>query len=170
MQGTASPDGRVMLLYRSAEESVNRDMYLLSSDNGGESFRSSVLQRWRIDACPMSSEAFIHTSSGTWGAWETRERVFLAPLDGSADESVRPRMATEEMTKQKHPAFAVNDSDEVLLVWTEGTGWQRGGSFAWQLYDERGRATTSRGRSPGIPVWSFAAAYARPDGSFVILY
>ena len=69
-----------------------------------------------------------------------------------------------------YPALAVNGSDEVLLVWTEGTGWQRGGSFAWQLLDEQGRVTSTRGRSPGIPVWSFAAAYARPNGSFVILY
>lgn len=170
MQGTASRDGRVMFLYRSAEEGVNRDMYLLSSDDHGESFRSRVLDHWRIDACPMSSEAFVHTSSGMWGAWETRERVYFAPLGDRASGTVRPRAASEQGAKQKHPAFAVNSGDEVLLVWTEGTGWQRGGSFNWQLYDERGRATTTRGRSPGIPVWSFAAAYARPDGAFVILY
>jgi hypothetical protein len=170
MRGTAAPDGRVMFLYRSAEEGVNRDIYLLSSDDLGRTFHSNRLDRWRIDACPMSSAAFAHTSSGTWGAWETREHVFFAPLDGPAAIAVRPRAASPESSKQKHPAFAVNGSNEVLLVWTEGTGWQRGGSFAWQLYDRRGRATSTRGRHPGIPVWSFSAAYARPDGSFVILY
>jgi hypothetical protein len=71
---------------------------------------------------------------------------------------------------RKHPRLAINARGDVLFVWTEGTAWARGGSLAWQLFDASGRATTVSGTAAGVPVWSFAAPVARPDGSFVILY
>ena len=71
---------------------------------------------------------------------------------------------------RKHPALAVNGQGETILVWTEGTGWQRGGALAWQVFDEKGKPTSARGRTDGIPVWSFAAVYAEPDDSFVIVH
>jgi hypothetical protein len=58
----------------------------------------------------------------------------------------------------------------MLLVWTEGTGWQRGGALAWQLFDKSGKPLDEKGRQDGVPVWSFGAAYAKEDGSFVVLY
>ena len=64
----------------------------------------------------------------------------------------------------------MNPSGDLLFVWTEGTAWSRGGSFAWQTFDRSGKLTAVRGSSPGIPVWSFPAPVARPDGSFVIFY
>jgi hypothetical protein len=57
-----------------------------------------------------------------------------------------------------------------LLVWTEGTGWQKGGSLAWQMYDPSGQATPSKGQHDGIPAWSFAAVMAGKDNGFSILY
>jgi hypothetical protein len=44
-----------------------------------------------------------------------------------------------------------------LLSWTEGTGWQKGGESAWQLYDQAGRLLGETRRGPAAPVWSFAA-------------
>jgi hypothetical protein len=64
----------------------------------------------------------------------------------------------------------VNANGNMLFVWTEGTAWSRGGSFAWQVFDVAGRPIGAKGSSSGIPVWSFAAPIARPDGAFVILY
>ena len=71
---------------------------------------------------------------------------------------------------RKHPRLAINRTGEVLLVWTEGTGWQRGGSLAWQLYDKAGQPTPERGMVAGVPVWSFGAAAVNLDGGFAILY
>jgi hypothetical protein len=65
---------------------------------------------------------------------------------------------------------AINQNGEVLLAWTEGTGWQKGGSLAYQLYDRTGRATTEKAQHPGIPAWSFAAVAAKSDNSFSVLY
>jgi hypothetical protein len=64
-----------------------------------------------------------------------------------------------------------NSAGQVLLVWTEGTGWQKGGDVAWQVFDELGNPIAGgAGRAAGVPVWSFAAAYATPDGGFTIMY
>ena len=55
------------------------------------------------------------------------------------------------------------------VAWTEGTGWEKGGSLAWETLDAKGEQTGS-GRADGVPVWGFAAAVAEPDGSFTLFY
>ena len=72
--------------------------------------------------------------------------------------------------KKKHPVAAANDKGETLFVWTEGTAWAKGGAVAWQLYDQDGKATAEKGRTEGVPVWSLATAFAKPDSNFVIVY
>ena len=64
----------------------------------------------------------------------------------------------------------LNANGNLLVVWTEGTAWARGGSLAWQAFDVSGHPTTMTGKAPGVGVWSFAAPAARRDGGFVILY
>jgi hypothetical protein len=71
---------------------------------------------------------------------------------------------------RKHPRLLTDRSGSVLTIWTEGTGWNRGGDFAWQLLGADGQPTLIKGRQTGIPVWSFASAFQRQDGGFVILY
>jgi hypothetical protein len=72
---------------------------------------------------------------------------------------------------RKHPALAVNAKSEMLLAWAEGTGWQKGGSLAWQVYDKAGKPTGEKGRREGgIPVWGLPAAVAHSDGSFTLIH
>jgi hypothetical protein len=57
------------------------------------------------------------------------------------------------------------------MAWTEGTGWQRGGAVAWQVFDANGKPTEEKGRlAEGVPTWSLVAAVAGGDGSFVIYH
>lgn len=59
----------------------------------------------------------------------------------------------------------------MILVWTEGTGWNRGGALEWQVYDKTGKATSESGRRPGaIPVWGLPTVVAESDGRFTILH
>jgi hypothetical protein len=44
----ADSTGSAYLLYRSAEAEVNRDIYLLTSTDKGESFDGTVLHKWRV--------------------------------------------------------------------------------------------------------------------------
>jgi len=57
----------------------------------------------------------------------------------------------------------------VLLAWTEGTGWQKGGRLVWQLYDPTGRTDGEIRDAGDIPAWSFGTAVALPDGEFAIV-
>ena len=65
--------------------------------------------------------------------------------------------------------LAVDEGGHILLAWAEGTGWQKGGSLAWQVFDEGLKPlAASRGSAPDVPVWSFGAVAATADG-FVIV-
>ncbi|MGH9843833.1 MAG: hypothetical protein ACREEM_34285 [Blastocatellia bacterium] len=173
MRAFADRQGHVHLLYRAAAESVNRDMYLLTSENQGRSFSGVLLDKWKLNACPMSSASFANGADGAnvlLAAWETQGQVYFASFDPKKPQSVSPIPATGAAGKRKHPAIAANSRGEMMFVWTEGTGWKKGGSFAWQLYDPQGKPTDTKGEAPGIPVWSFAAVVAEKDGGFTIIY
>ena len=158
------------LLYRAATERENRDMYLLSSNDRGQRFSGMLLDKWKLNACPMSSAALADSVMGLLAAWETQGQVFFASLDPKKPQSLAPIPATGTTGKSRHPALAANARGETLLVWTEGTGWKKGGSLAWQLYDSQRKPMGERGEAPDIPVWSLAAVVAEKDGSFSIIY
>ena len=164
----ANARGEAFVLFRTARTMMQRDMALLVSSDRGGSFRESFSHPWSVGMCPMSSANIASADNGTWVAWETAGRVQFARFS-DADWKAQPR-AFGALKGAKHPRVAVNRRGETLLVWTEGTGWQRGGSFAWQLLDAKGEPTTEKGKREGIPAWSYATAYARPDGEFVILH
>lgn len=164
----ANDRGEAYVLFRTARTMMQRDMALLVSSDHGGSFRESFSHPWSVGICPMSSANIVPANNGTWAAWETAGRVHFAKLVVS-DWKPQPRVFGA-LKDAKHPRVAVNQKGETLLVWTEGTGWQRGGSFAWQVLEVNGEPTADKGKREGIPVWSYATAYARPDGEFVILY
>ena len=56
-----------------------------------------------------------------------------------------------------------------MMVWTEGTGWARGGSITWQLFDPSGKVIGEKGTKVGVPAWGFGAAVLKPGG-FLVLY
>jgi hypothetical protein len=163
--------GSVYILYRAATANVDRDMVLLTSRDRGVSYQGIRLHRWKLDACPMSSESFAESPAGVLGAWETRDQVYYATIDPATMEVSRIVGAPGAAEDRKHPAVAGNARGETLLVWTEGTGWKKGGSLAWQLFDREGRPVGEKGRLEGaVPVWGLATAVARRDGGFTIIY
>ncbi len=169
MHGFADSRGNAYFLYRAATQQVHRDMTLLLSGDRGKSFHGAVVHKWEINACPMSSESFAEGPAGVFTAWETNGQVYFARIDPLKSTVAAPVSAPGP--DRKHPALAVNRDGEVLLAWTEGTGWQRGGGLAWQVYDRDGHPTAERDRIAGaIPVWGLATAVAGKDGSFTIIH
>ncbi len=164
----ATSYGTLLSLYRSATENVHRDIYLVASRDHGKSFQGSMVQPWEINACPMSSMSFAENGGTTLAAWETGGQVFYGKVSGAA--VTKPIAAPGDGKGRKHPRLAMNSRGETILLWTEGTGWQRGGSLAWQVFDRNGSPIGVKGSAPEAPTWSFGAVAARPDGSFTILY
>ncbi|MCU1259582.1 MAG: hypothetical protein JWO80_2467 [Bryobacterales bacterium] len=164
----AASDGTLFALYRSATENVHRDIYLLVSKDNGKSFDGSLVQPWEINACPMSSMSFTERAGTTFAAWETGGQVFFGKVSGGSVG--QPIAAPGDAKGRKHPRLATSKRGETLLAWTEGTGWQRGGSLAWQVFDSQGKPLGEKGTTSGVPPWSFAAVAIRPDGGFTIFY
>src|SRR5262249_15794987 len=127
--------GTVYMLFRAATEFVNRDMYLLTSKDNGVHFQGKPIGPWRVGIFPMSSESLAQAGKDVMAAWETNGQVFLARIDpetGAASSVLSPPGAANG---RKHPAVAGDAKGETILVWTEGTGWQKGGALAWHVFD-----------------------------------
>ena len=119
----------------------------------------------------MSSEALVEGPNGVLAAWETQGQVKFARVDPGALKLSVPVGAPGSGQNRKHPVLAVNARGETLLAWTEGTGWNRGGALAWQLYDANGKSVGPLGRvEGGVPVWGLAAAVPKPDGGFILFH
>ena len=169
MKAFADTEGNVFALYRAASEKVNRDEILLISRNHGTDFQVAHAHPWNIPSCPMSSASLSAGTRGVLAAWETEGQVYLAVANPKTAEVSKP-ISPSGVTKRKHPVAVANGSGETLLAWTEGTGWSKGGSVAWQIFDKEGKPTPEKGRAEGVPAWSLATAFARQDGTFVIVY
>jgi len=167
LKAFADASDAVYILYRGATEVVNRDEILLVTRDAGKSFRTLHSDPWKVGTCPMSSAVIAQSGERVLTAWETAGQVHLGIVEGGKLSRVTPPGAGGG---RKHPTVATNEDGSILLVWTEGTGWQRGGALAWQLFDKTGKPLDERGRQDGVPVWSFGAAYANADGSFVVVY
>jgi hypothetical protein len=170
MRAFADRRGAVYILYRSASEQVHRDMYLLTSADKAAHFRGVDLDPWKIETCPMSSAAFAEGPAGVLAAWETKGQVYFTRIDPKTGKYTPANQAPGHSQGRKLPAVAANARGQTLLVWTEGMGWNRRGSLAWQVFDRSGKPTRDKGQADGVPVWSLVAVFQRPDGGFTIVY
>jgi hypothetical protein len=170
MRAFGDRKGNLYLMYRSAAEQVNRDTYLLVSKNRGTKFAATNLHQWNVGICPMSSFAFAETPTGVLAAWETKGQVFFTHIDPVTGKNSALQPAPGDGKGRKHPGVAGNTKGETILVWTEGMGWNQGGSLAWQVFDNDCQPTAEKGHASGVPVWSLVAVFARSDGKFAIVY
>jgi hypothetical protein len=170
LRAFADPKGMLYVLYRSAARQVHRDMYLLISRDKGSDFEGIHLHPWQVETCPMSTASFTQGRTGILAAWETKGQVYFARIDRTTGKCSTPVPAPGTGSGRKHAAVAVNARGELLLVWTEGMGWNRGGSLAWQVFDRSGEATKDKGGAESVPTWSLVAAFVRPDGGFTVVY
>ena len=162
----ADSRGTVRALYRSATDNIHRDIFLLTSNDRGQTFTGRKLHAWDINACPMTSMGFSEGAGTVFGAWETGGQVYFENL---TKPGALPVSAPGVGKGRKHPRIAISSNGHVAMVWTEGTGWQRGGRLAWQLFDLQGKSLGETHTEAGIPAWSFATVAASAD-RFIILY
>src|SRR6266851_8219247 len=118
----------------------------------------------------MSTMALVQGQSGVVAAWETNGQIYFASIKPGSTAFAEPKAAPGDGQGRKHPALAINARGDMLLAWTEGTGWEKGGALAWQVYDKNGKPTGDKGGvEGGIPVWGLPTAVAT-DGGFTIIH
>jgi hypothetical protein len=162
-------DGRLYALYRGEISQVTRDVYLASTDASAMLPQTEKVAPTRSSICLMSTSSLARGPRGIVGAWETADKVQWAVIDPKTGRMFDP--VTAARAGSKHPALAVDKKGETLVAWAQGTGWNKGGSVSWQVYDAGGTPMAgASGHVDGLPVWSKPAAFARPGGGFVVLY
>jgi hypothetical protein len=169
MRAFADSKGAVYIIFRAATDNMERGQTLLVSREPGAEFQLAYSHPWKAMTCPMSSATLTEGGAGVLAAWETGDNVFFASIDQKTMQ-VSPPKSPLAGAKKKHPVAVANASGETLLVWTEGTGWAKGGSVAWQLFDKEGNAVGQKERAAGVPTWSLPTAFAKRDGSFEIIF
>jgi hypothetical protein len=168
MRAYADSKDNLYLLYRAAD-GTSRDMTLLASSDKGKSFNPSVISRWPINKCPMSSSTITELGGDLLVATEKGDQVSFARL--APDKlSLKKNIPAPGMGKRKHPVVLSNSKGETLFAWTENMGWAKGGSLAWQLYDSDQKPVGEKGSERGVPTWSLITGYTRSNGDFVIIY
>ena len=168
MDALASGDGTVRVVYRTAREMVHRDEFLLTSHDAGRHFTAQNLGPWKVGYCVMSTADLEPARRGILAAWEQEKQVHGAVLaKGQQEIEWTP---AGNPGNRAHPVVAQGNGGEVLLAWTEGMGWERGGSLKWQTFDRAGHPVGPAGDASGVPKWSLISAWARPHGGFVVMY
>ena len=176
MRAFADQRGTLFVLYRAATQKIHRDMTLLVSADRGDTFREAMLGPWELNACPMSTAYLSERGKQLLAAWETAGQVYFDSIDPASLKLSSTISAPGNSDKRKHPAVAAGANGQVLLAWTEGTGWSKGGSLAWQLFDRAGNPVSAagqpgaQGQAPGVPVWGLPSVFADPNGNFTIIY
>jgi hypothetical protein len=162
--------GALFVFYRAAAEAVHRNMTLLVSTDRGRTFRSSDVSAWKLNACPMSTAYLGEGGKHVLAAWEKAGEVYFDTINPATFQLSSSYAAPGQSNNRKHPAVAANLRGQVLLAWTEGTGWKQGGSLAWQLFSKSGQPLGAVGHAAGVPVWGLPSIYTNPNGNFTIVY
>lgn len=161
--------GRLQVLFRGASADGQRDQYLLTRAAGQQRFSGRLLDPWPSKTCPMSTSALAAVGETLVLAWETKGRIRSARVNAAGKIGTVQDVSAAQ-AGAKHPTLAARNDGTVLVAWTNGTGWNKGGTVAWQCFDRTGKPLGSAGRAPDLPVWGLVAAVPRLDGSFLVIY
>jgi hypothetical protein len=170
MRAFADRSGALYVLFRSATDEVNRDAKLLVATQPGAKFVEVCSHPWKVNTCPMSSTTITQAGDGALAAWETAGEVYWCSIDGKNLRVSKPTSPPPGKAARKHPVAVVNGQGEMLVAWTENTGWGKGGSAAWQRFDKAGKPVGEIGKTEGLPPWSLVTACALPSGEFLVIY
>jgi hypothetical protein len=149
---------------------IHRSMYLLASDNYGKTFQVVTTHPWDIGMCVMSTAALAPKEKGLLASWETQGQIYLLDLM-NGEPAKAPVAISGKGQAHTHPSIAVNGRGEYVVAWTEGAGWNKGGSMAWQVFGRDGTPMQGQsGTAAGLPAWDVPAAFSRDDNSFKIAF
>jgi hypothetical protein len=147
MRAFVDSKGTINIMYRSASDG-NRDVYLLFGKEGGKGFVGGVLHPWKVSMCPMSTMGISEGTDLVATTWETDGKIYLSKIRLGLPTSA-PIGMPGTAKGRKFSSVVVNNKGEMLVVWAEGVGWNKGGNLVWQAFDNKGKPTEDKGRIAG---------------------
>ncbi len=151
-----------------------RDVRLLSSTDGGDTFDKAVLVgNWRIQRDPRGTGCLFESPNAMLAAWMTDGQVFWSyVLDESRTIAppLEPKRGRENFTRSR-PALSSNKG-EVCLVWIERPIGEPGAEarITWQVWEKLRKLPLGNGQAPEPAGKSAPAVFTRPGGGFTIVY
>ncbi|MDZ7683922.1 MAG: hypothetical protein U5O39_01745 [Gammaproteobacteria bacterium] len=140
-----------ILAYRSAIEGTGRHMQV---QRRGQT--QTVGEEWELNYCPVTSAALddgwlIFETDGRLQMWHARRMPQTEPVT-----------PTPSSVRQKHPAVAVNNNNDRLVVWGEADGYFPGGALEFTVISADGTRPDVDviGETGTIPEYSVAATAA----------
>lgn len=173
MELLAPPGGAVVGLFRTATKQVHRDTRAFLFQGTLDRHWSATLEPSETSTCQMSTYALadVRGRHQFIAAWETLGRIRFGVYSYRDVTADRAHDVPGADRNSKHPAVAIDKDGNVLIAWAVGTGWQKGGSVAWQVFDRDLKPIPgTAGTADGLPAWSRPAAFAAPGGGFVVVY
>jgi hypothetical protein len=159
------------VLYRCATDQIHRDIRLLTFDDDLNCIEDQTLCEMTANKCIMSTSSFATSKDRIYAAYESDTNVFLHRLHSpSVNNDHLTAAAPQTGNNRKHPALSINHQGIILLAWTENTSFNKPGSIAWQLFTPDLEPLGDIHSAPNLPANSHPATFAKPDGSFIILY
>ncbi len=166
----------LMVAYRSALGGVGRHMQLLTVERLSEGVSGAFYQeleplhQWEASYCPLSTNDMSSDMQGqTWLVFETQSRIVQQRLTADGLPSAVGEPFSE--TRQKNPALAINRKGERLIVWAEAISHTKGGRLNMRLFNADGiELDQPYNDQVDLRDFSFPAAAALPDGSFLVLH
>jgi hypothetical protein len=173
MELLAPPGGAVVGLFRTATQQVHRDTRAFLFQGSLADHWSTTLDPAETGTCQMSTYALADVPARHQfiAAWETLGRIRFGVYSyPSVTATDHPHDIPGAEHNSKHPAVAIDKDGNILIAWALGTGWQKGGSVAWQVFDRELKPIAgARGIADGLPAWSRPAAFPVSNG-FVVVY
>jgi hypothetical protein len=176
MELLAPPGGAVVGLFRTATRQVRRDTRAFVFQRTLDHHWSATLDPAETGTCQMSTYALADVPADVpadhqfLAAWETLGRVRFGMYSYRDLAKAHPHDVPGAERDSKHPTIAVDKGGNILIAWAVGTGWQKGGSVAWQMFDKQLTPIAgARGQAGGLPAHSRPAAFAG-SGGFVVVY
>ena len=162
--------GNLQVAYRTAVDNEGRHMQLLEV-NSGKASMTTLIHSWQLEACPVSTNNLTKDKAGNNHlVFETKGLIYQADL---GTDNPNPRQIQNPLSKQlqKHPAIAINDKGDKLIVWNEGNGVNGGGSLRWQVFNPADEPVSRDDKEEReVAEHSAAAVTTLRDGTFLVLY
>ena len=166
------PDGRVYLIFRSAEQSV-RDFYVLSGSPTENNFTAVRVNEdnWVLPSCPMCGPELTFDPTGrAVSAYMSRHRVYWSLADPHYT-SFRLHVATPDNADQEiYPTAVANRQGEVLFLWQVGPMSLNGTAVVkWALYSKEGEFTGRQATVGTSFSGTKATAFVGTDDNFYLV-